>query len=192
MSEELSFRDLIRQVRNGDDHAATELVRQYEPTIRLVVRRRLHDPSLRRLFDSVDICQSVLASFFVRAALGQYVLDTPEQLLKLLATMARNKLIDQVEKQRAAQRDYRLQADGASDSRIVDPHNTPSEIVANRDLLQEVRRRLTAEERQLADLRALGREWNEIATEVGGTPDGLRMKLNRALDRVSQEMGLVT
>ena len=33
----------------------------------------------------MDICQSVMASFFVRAALGQYQLNTPEQLLNLLA-----------------------------------------------------------------------------------------------------------
>ena len=40
----------------------------------------------------MDICQSVLGSFFVRAATGQYKLETPEHLLKLLTTMARNKL----------------------------------------------------------------------------------------------------
>ena len=32
---------------------------------------------LRRLFDSMDISQSVFASFFIRAALGQYELDRP-------------------------------------------------------------------------------------------------------------------
>jgi RNA polymerase sigma-70 factor (ECF subfamily) len=185
-----SFRDLIRRVRGGDDAAATELVRLYEPTIRLVVRRRLYDPSLRRHFDSVDICQSVLASFFVRAAMGQYVLETPDQLLKLLSTMARNKLVDQVGKQRAAQRDHRLQQEGGRASDLVDPHRTPSQVAANRDLLEQVRRRLTDEERQLADLRGAGREWADIAKEVGGTADGVRMRLSRALDRVSQEMGL--
>ncbi len=190
MSADDSFRDLIRRVRGGDDAAAAELVRLYEPTIRLVVRRRLHDPSLRRVFDSVDICQSVLASFFVRAALGQYVLDTPEQLLKLLATMARNKLIDQVGKQRAARRDHRLLKEGGQETDAVDPHRTPSEIAASRDLLEQVRRRLSDDERRLADLRAAGREWADIAQEVGGTADGVRMRLSRALDRVSQEMGL--
>jgi len=42
----------------------------------------------------MDICQSVLASFFVRAALGQYELETPGHLLKLLVSMSRKKLID--------------------------------------------------------------------------------------------------
>ena len=56
-----------------------ELVRDFEPAIRMEVHCRLRDQRLRRAFDSLDICQSVLASFFVRAASGQYELDTPGQ-----------------------------------------------------------------------------------------------------------------
>ena len=69
MSDE-SFTDLISRVRGGDEHAATDLVRRYEPEIRREVRFLLRDPFLRRSFDSMDICQSVMGSFFLRAALG--------------------------------------------------------------------------------------------------------------------------
>jgi RNA polymerase sigma-70 factor (ECF subfamily) len=191
MSEEDSFRDLIRRVRAGDVQASADLVRRYEPTIRLVVRRRLTNPGLRRLLDSMDVCQSVLASFFVRAALGQYQLDTPEQLLKLLAVMARNKLHNHALHQRAARRDYRrLQEAGPHPPEFVDPRGGPSQVAADRELLQEVRRRLSEEERQIAEQRAQGRSWLEIAAEVGGSPDGLRMRLHRAIERVSHEVGL--
>ena len=61
----------------------------------------------RRLLDSADICQSVLGSFFFRAAGGQYDLNEPSQLIRLLVVMARNKLNFQIRKQRA-QRRYRL------------------------------------------------------------------------------------
>src|SRR5262245_33044823 len=108
MSELQDFRELIRRVRAGDAQASVELVRRYEPAIRLAVHVRLTDPRLRRVLDSVDICQSVLASFFLRAAAGQYELETPGQLLKLLAAMARHKLLRQVEKHQAARRDQRL------------------------------------------------------------------------------------
>src|SRR6478736_1392899 len=87
-----TFADFLRRIRAGDQGAAAELVRQYEPAIRLEVRRRLNDPSLYPLFGSMDICQSVLASFFVRVAVGQYDLDHPGELLGLLVAMARNKL----------------------------------------------------------------------------------------------------
>ena len=62
------YSEFIRRIREGDEHAAEELVRRYEPEIRLEVRGwlRLRNPALRRVFDSMDICQSVLASFFAR------------------------------------------------------------------------------------------------------------------------------
>src|SRR4051794_7874124 len=92
MPEPTPYDELIRRVRARDEDAAAELIRRYEPAIRRAVRVRLADARLGSLLDSMDICQSVLKSFFVRAATGQYELETPEQLLKLLATMARNKL----------------------------------------------------------------------------------------------------
>jgi RNA polymerase sigma-70 factor (ECF subfamily) len=94
MSDEPAFQELTERVRAGDAAAAEDLVRRYEPVLRRMVRVRLVNARLRRLFDSSDLCQSVLASFFVRAALGQYELHKPADLLKLLATMARNKVID--------------------------------------------------------------------------------------------------
>src|SRR5437016_2617937 len=78
MTEANAFQDLIRRVRAGDPEAATALVRRYEPAIRRIVRLRLRDRRLRRSFDSLDICQSVLHSFFARAALGQFDLHRPE------------------------------------------------------------------------------------------------------------------
>src|SRR5947209_1098106 len=118
MSEASNFPDLIRRVRAGDETAATELVKQYESAVRRVVRLRL-DARLRRVCDSMDICQAVLGSFFVRAASGQYELNTPEQLLKLLATMARFKLSKAGRDQRAARRDDRRVVAGSVEDREV-------------------------------------------------------------------------
>src|SRR5437588_9387218 len=109
MSDDNAFADLIRRVRAGDELAAAELVKRYEPAIRLEVRLRLGDTRLRRVFDSMDVCQSVLASFFVRAASGQYELEAPTDLLKLLVVMTRRKVAHQARKQRAGRRDHRRQ-----------------------------------------------------------------------------------
>ena len=127
MSEEPSFRELIGRVRRGDQQAAAELVRRYEPAIRRAVRFRLTDPRLRRTCDSLDVCQSVLLSFFVRAALGQYDLDTPEQLLRLLTAMARNKLLNQARAQQAARRDGRVVPGGLLDSQLAGKGQDPSQ-----------------------------------------------------------------
>jgi RNA polymerase sigma-70 factor (ECF subfamily) len=190
MSDDNVFTDLIRRLRAGDPHAAEELVREYEPAIRLEVHCRLRDPRLRRTFDSLDVCQSVLASFFVRAAAGAYDLEQPDQLRKLLVGMARKKLLFQVRKQRAQRRDVRrlepiTRADAAA---VADPG--PSRQCGARDLLHSLQQRLSPEERQLAELRAQGREWPDIAAQVGGTPSGRRKQLTRAINRVARELGL--
>jgi DNA-directed RNA polymerase specialized sigma24 family protein len=62
--------DLIGRVRAGDQAAATELVRDFEPYVRRAVRIQLRDPRLRAVVDTADICQSVMASLFARLALG--------------------------------------------------------------------------------------------------------------------------
>src|SRR5262245_6660981 len=107
MSEGMAFADFIRRIRAGDDQAARDLVRLYEPVIRREVRLRLRDERLASRFDWTDICQSVMASFFVRAAAGQYDLEEPDHLLRLLVVMTRNKVTQQVRRNSAERRDYR-------------------------------------------------------------------------------------
>jgi RNA polymerase sigma-70 factor (ECF subfamily) len=191
VAEELPFLELVRRVRGGDEAASAELVRRYEPAIRIAVRARLTDPGLRRLFDSLDICQSVLANFFVRATAGEFELRRPEQLIQLLATMARNRVTDHALKQQAARRDYRRnQRTAGEEGGFVDPGASPSDLASVKELVHAFQSRLSAREKTLADQRALGRSWADIAAEFGGTPDSLRMQLERAVNRVTRELGL--
>src|SRR3954454_383646 len=112
MPDPSPFAEVVARVRAGAARAAEELVRRYEPLIRREVRLRLEDRRLARLFDSMDVCQAVLASFFVRAAGGGYELDAPEQLVGLLVKMARNKLAAAARKAPRQRRDHRRQAGG--------------------------------------------------------------------------------
>ncbi len=187
-----TFQTLLQQVRAGDAEAATQLVREYEPAIRRYVRLHLTDPRLRRVVDTMDVCQSVLANFFVRAASGQFDLERPEQLFNLLATMARNRLLSHVQHERAKCRDHRRLAPAADEvlDAVAGVVQSPSAIVAGRELLQVVHERLSPEERSLAEQRAQGHDWAEIAAAQGGSPEALRKRLARAMDRVTRELGL--
>jgi RNA polymerase sigma-70 factor (ECF subfamily) len=189
MTADNSFAEFLGRVRAGDEEAARELVRKYEAAIRLEVRVRLRQRQLRRYFDSMDICQSVLGSFFVRVALGQFDLGRPEELLKLLVTMTRNKLAYQVRRQRAKNRDCRRVTD-VPVQEVEAGVPGPGQVAAGREALEQFRARLSAEERRLADLRAQGRAWAEIAQYMGGTPQARRVQLARAADRVARELGL--
>jgi RNA polymerase sigma factor (sigma-70 family) len=190
MPADPSFADLIRRVREGDEAAAAVLVRRYEPAIRRAVRLRLLDARLGAVLDSTDICQSVLASFFVRAAAGQYDLDQPDQLVKLLVTMARNKLASKVRQERADCRDFRRVDADHQLTNLADAQPGPSQEATARELLHAAVGRLTPEERRLVELRNAGHDWDTIAGQVGGTAVVLRKRLSRALDRVTRELGL--
>jgi RNA polymerase sigma factor (sigma-70 family) len=191
MSAAPPFAEFIARIRAGDARAAEELVRTYEPLVRRAVRIRLEDRRLERLFDSMDVCQSVLKSFFVRTAAGQYDLDEPGQLVGLLVAMAGTKLACESRRQHRQQRDQRRVKEGdeaLAGVATTDP--SPSRAAAAKDLLAAARERLSAEERALADLRAEGLTWGEVAARVGGTAQARRVQLGRALDRVAGELGL--
>lgn len=188
-----AFQDLMRRVEAGDPDAATELIRHYEPEIRLEVRVRLRvqDGRVRRLLDSMDITQSVLAGFFAGVAAGQFTPTHPQQLLGLLITMTRNKLLTQVRNQHRQRRDMRrVQSIDIATHDVAGNGQTPSQVVSDRELLGEFRKRLSDEERQLADRRGQGQPWPIIAAELGGTPDGRRKQLERAFARIVRELDL--
>ncbi len=184
------FAELLRRVRAGDPDAAAELVRRYEPLIRREVRLRLEDRRLERAFDSADVCQSVLASFFVRTAAGQYDLDSPEQLGRLLVQMARNKLASAARAQTRQKRDHRRAAGTDALEFTAAGEPTASRIVAGKELLEQFRALLGPEERRIADLRADGLEWAAVAEQLGGTAQARRMQLARAVDRAAATLGL--
>lgn len=185
------FIEFIARIRGGDEAAAADLVSRYEPMIRREVRMRLLDSRLRRVLDTADICQSILASFFVRAAAGQYDLDDPHALLKLLLGMARNKTAQAARGQYRQRRDAKRQRGFEDGEEHFDRGaRTPSELVARGEILARMEELLTEEERELARLRRDGYSWMEIANQLGGTPNARRMQLDRAADRVCHELGL--
>ena len=175
------FVGFLTRVRSGDAQAAADLVRQYEAVIRREVRLRLTNPSVYRVLDDEDVCQSVLASFFVRATLGQYDLHDPNQLRQLLLSMARNKLAHAARRQFTQKRGGgRNVSEPVEDLSVVGQTASVGRIVAGRELLDQVRGRLDDEERKVADLRGQGHDWAAIAGQLGGRPDGRRMQLTRA------------
>lgn len=185
------FTSLLRRARAGEARAAEELVRLYEPQIQRVVRVRLTDARLRRQMDSIDVCQSVMGEFFFRVSMGQFELRSSGELVALLAQMARNKLINLAKRHHAEKRDIGRQISITDDMpSLPGREHTPSMIVARDELLQACRRLMTDEERRLTEARAEGRNWDELAVEFGVSPDALRKRHTRALDRVAENLDM--
>jgi RNA polymerase sigma-70 factor (ECF subfamily) len=192
MPDDVDFSQFIERIRAGDQQAAAELVARYEPIVRREIRLQLDDQNLVRAFDSMDICQSVLASFFVRTAAGEYHFDSAAQLLGLLVNMTRNKLVSAARREFRQRRDLRRRAPAAGSvlDNLADKRPTPAQEVDQRDLLARIYDRLTPEELQISRLRSSGAAWDEIAAELGGTAQSRRMQFSRALERVAGTLGV--
>jgi RNA polymerase sigma factor (sigma-70 family) len=189
MSEDPSFDEMLRRVREGDEQATAEMMRQYAPEVRRFIRYRLTSGHLRRFLDSLDVCQSVFANFFLRLAEGQFELRTPEQVQRLLRVMAGNRLLDHHRRQTAARR----AADAVPLGETVDLPNDsaadPTRTVEARDLVEALRARLSADERRILDVWMQGEDWPEVARQLGSTAEAVRKRFTRAIDRVVHEMG---
>jgi hypothetical protein len=193
LTDELSFQDWIRHLRAGDERAAAELVRQYAPMLERAARLRLFRRRLHRVLEAPDISQTVLARFFRQTAAGCFHLERPEQVRKLLLRMTRNQICDEARHHRAHRRDHTRLAHGFPQEGlhlVVDTAPAPAAVVAGRELLGELYRRLNEDERDLAEQRAQGRDWASLAAERGSTPDALRKQLARAFDRAGRGLGL--
>jgi RNA polymerase sigma factor (sigma-70 family) len=186
------FVEYVARLRAGDQAALEELVERYAPVIRLEARMRLRSAHLRAVLDSMDICQSVLKSFFLRAAQGQFDIDRPEDLRRLLVKMACNKSLEAARKEYAEKRDARRSVSLGDEAHQVAGDDDPVGGVEWQELMMRGRQMLSPDERRIAEGRAAGQSWEELATALGGTPDGLRMQLARAQERVAAALGLET
>lgn len=191
MDQELSFGELLLRVRLGDTAAAEVLVRRYESAVRIAVRTRLLDPGMRRHFDSLDICQSVLASFFLRAGAGQFDLEDPAQLVALLSKMAQNKLAMRSRWHRRARRDLRRVV-SLDDVGLDGPSNIPppDQAAIGRETLDRAYAMMDPQVRRIADRRIEGDGWEEIALRLGGTAEGRRKQYHRAIERIAVSLQL--
>jgi DNA-directed RNA polymerase specialized sigma24 family protein len=192
--EEPSFAELIRRSRRGDPEAARWLVERYESAVRREVRFSLKDNSLRRVLDEADVCQSVMAQFFVGLWAGRFEVSGPEQLIALLKTMVRNKVVDRARYWNAGRRDFGRNVaalDPGNPIELASAEPTPSVVVSNAELLAEFQRRLSEQERAILSLRQQGLDWSAVSERLGGeNAEVLRKRLAKGLDRVGRELGL--
>ncbi|MBI3838350.1 MAG: sigma-70 family RNA polymerase sigma factor [Planctomycetia bacterium] len=186
MPHDDEFSELFERVCRGDADAACAIVRRYESAIRVAVRTRLSDPALRRQFDSMDVCQSVLASFFLRAATGAYDLREPRQLMALLTKMARNKLAMHVRGQHRQCRDVRRsRRTFVEQADVVSSAPDPMRHAVSKELLHRALGMMSVETRAIAERRFRGESWSDVASGMGGTADGRRKQYERAVDCIA-------
>ncbi|HEV2971298.1 MAG TPA: ECF-type sigma factor [Pirellulales bacterium] len=183
------FSELFERVRGGDADAACVIVRRYESAIRVAVRSRLLDPALKSQLDSMDVCQSVLISFFIRAAAGAFDLHEPRQLVALLLKMAQNKLAVQVRNQHRQRRDIRRAGGWVGQLEgLASPAPGPIRHAAGKELLDRALGMMSPEIRGMAEQRMRGESWSMIASHFGGSADARRKQYERAVAQIADSL----
>lgn len=163
------FQKAIEAVCSGSEEAVWNFIEVYGPHIQRVVRRRLHQ-RLRSKFDSIDFVQMVWASFFADPQRIAQMRD-PEELLRYLVAMARNKVIDET-RRRMAYEKYDVRREQSLDSADRDSPSarapdTPSQVAMARERWLQLMDAQSDRDRQIVELRMKGATFHEIAQTLG-------------------------
>lgn len=180
------FTQLLDSLRRGEESAVQELIDEYQEPIRREIRFTLLDHRLRRIVGESDILQSVLMRFCLGLWAGNLDAESPEQLVGLLKTMVRARVVDWVRYSRAQRRDVRRDAylEPEIQSQQPAPQQTPSQLASQRELVSLFRSQLSAEELQILDLRQQQLGWQEIALKLGApSADAVRKRYERAMEQ---------
>jgi RNA polymerase sigma factor (sigma-70 family) len=189
-----SFGDLLARARRGDQAALAELVRQYEPKVRLVARVLL-GPSLRPYLDSMDLVQSVHHSLVLGLRQQKFDVATPEQLLALALTLVRRKV---ARHWRHLRRQQRISL-GASETgnlpqlltSLSSAEPDPARAAQFHDQVAHLCSSLQESERRILHLRLDGYSTAEIAQDLGLHAIALRVRMTRLRQRL-EASGVLT
>ena len=185
---------LIRRYRDGDEGAARELFDRYVERLLALARRRISQRLASRV-DPEDVVQSVFRTFFDRAKAGQFQLDDPDDVCKLLARITVHKTLRQIAYHKAAKRDPSLEAAQSTEGQdrlmeLLDREPTPDDANAFMDQLEHFLGALRPQDRQILELRMQGYNNLEIAEKLEVSD----RKIRRLMERVrgqAEQVGLV-
>jgi RNA polymerase sigma factor (sigma-70 family) len=189
-----SYADLLARARRGDQVALAELVRQYEPKVR-VVARVLLGPALRPYLDSVDLVQSVHHSLLLGLRQQKFDIAGPDQLVALALTIVRRKVARHWRHLRRQQRLSLGPGDAAGLADVLtslsSPQADPAQAAQYNDQVRQLCGNLDDSERRMLQLRLQGYSTAEIAQDLGLHAIALRVRLTRLRQRL-QATGVLT
>jgi RNA polymerase sigma factor (sigma-70 family) len=177
---------LIQLLQVGDDAAAAEVFRTYEPYLRMVVRQRL-TPRLRAKFDSVDIVQSVWVDVLDHFRKGDRRFDSPTHLKNFLVRATLNRFIDRIRSNRRAVEIERPMRSDTVGSLPETRNPAPSEVEQAEDLWRKMIALCPPAHRELLRLKRQGLAASEIGERTGLNPGSVRRIIAQLASRMALE-----
>lgn len=174
------FSALLESAKQGNVQALDELVRLYEPEVRMVARMRLSS-ALRQHLDSVDLVQSVHKSILLGISNNRFDISSPEKLIALALTMVRHKTAKHWRKHQRQKNVRESDPKALTDFFMDLESNQPSaeQVSERREVVEQVLRDIDSIEREIIAHRIRGHSTAETARLLELDPDVLRVKLSR-------------
>jgi RNA polymerase sigma factor (sigma-70 family) len=175
---------LLDCLRRGDDAAVEAVVADYEPYLRMLVRRSLPGP-LRAKFDSLDVVQSVWVHVLLGLRGGAWDVPDRDRLRALLVTVARRRLVSRYRRHRSA---VEREEPGGADLEGLPTRREPqpSEVAQAGELWDRMLALCPPEHHELLRLRRQGLLLDEIAARTGMHEGSVR----RILRQLARQLAL--
>jgi RNA polymerase sigma factor (sigma-70 family) len=164
---------LLERLCSGDETSAERVFIEYEPYLRMVVRRML-SPRLRCKFDSVDVVQSVWADVVVGFREAGWRFATTAHLKAFLVKATRNRFLDRLRQQRVPLEHERSL--GGSDLNRASP-SSDTELGGSAEadeLWQQMLALCPPHHQPLLELKRQGCSLADIADRSGFHPSSVR------------------
>jgi RNA polymerase sigma factor (sigma-70 family) len=186
-----SFEVLVASVRNGDEDAVRVFMGRYEPMLRRVLRVTRVIRDLQSVTDSQDVVQSVFIQAVEDIRAGTVQFSDEAGLEGYLRTVGRNRLRDRIRRLRALRRGRSRTAALEPEvlAQAADPTPTPSEILAAREQVEQVRNNTDPDDLTVLQARSEGVAWEELAAECNATPEAMRKRIERVRRRLREQLG---
>jgi RNA polymerase sigma-70 factor (ECF subfamily) len=175
---------LLEQLAAGDTDAVEQVVRTYEPYLRMVVRRQLPH-HLRAKFDSIDIVQSVWADVVDGLQDARWRFEDAAHLRAFLVRAARNRLIDRGRRQQAGAKREETVSDDQIDN-LIGSEPRPSETVGAEDLWRQMVQACPPQHRDILVFKRDGASLDEIAVRTGLHKSSVRRILYEVARKVAE------
>ncbi len=177
---------LLARLACGDANAAEQVVREYEPYLRMVVRRYL-PARLRPKFDSIDVVQSVWVHVWKGLHAVKWQFADREHLRALLVTVTRRRLVSRFRHYKTALAKESSAADDLD--RVAAPVGRgPEDLASALELWERVLAVCPPVHHELLRLRRQGFTMEEIAARTGLHEGSVR----RVFRRLARQLALAT
>jgi RNA polymerase sigma factor (sigma-70 family) len=176
---------LLDKLTTGDNAAAEQVFRSYEPYLRMVVRRQL-SPGLRAKFDSLDVVQSVWVHVLRGSREAGWRFADVTHLRAFLVQLTRRRFIDRLRRHSHLRGRARRWAEADSAGAPVADDPQPDDVLAAEDLWRELLQLCPPAHREVLRLKRDGAPTAEVAARTGLHEGSVRRILNALARRLAR------